>query len=175
MYLLNYYKYQSFLNYLKNKNELEKHLNGDKFEPSIDGLTLLQEYVVSDPQTITRVEFVNSKLLYAVQVDATDGFELCPADPCNLEEKYCPANPDGNKFMIIKDYKNNEISKYQSLIKSNRIEIAGIEYIKAKDGQHYTYDINTNTNYNSIAEKKSSLKGMQIIAKFLFDELNLRV
>ena len=69
---------------------------------------------------------------------------------------------------------NNEISKYQSLIKSNGIEIAGIEYIKGKDGQHYTYDINTNTNYNSIAEKKSSLKGMQTIAKFLFDELNLR-
>ena len=161
------------IKYFNNTNELEKHLNGDKFEPSIDGITLLQEYVVSDPQTITRVEFVNSKLLYAVQVDATEGFELCPADPCNLEEKYCPVNADGNKFMILKDYKNNEISKYQSLIKSNGIEIAGIEYIKAKDGQHYTYDINTNTNYNSIAEKKNSLKGMQTIAKFLFDELNL--
>ena len=59
-------------------------------------------------------------------------------------------------------------------IKSNGIEIAGIEYIKGKDGQHYTYDINTNTNYNSVAEKKSSLKGMQTIAKFLFDELNQR-
>ena len=134
-----------------------------------------KQYIIADPQIITRVEFVNSKLLYAVQVDATDGFELCPADPCNLEEKYCPANPDGNKFMILKNYKNNEISKYQSLIKSNGIEIAGIEYIKGKDGQFYTYDINTNTNYNSIAENKSSFKGMQAIAKFLFDELNLRV
>jgi hypothetical protein len=163
------------IKYFNNTNELEKYLSDDKFEPSIDGITLLQEYVISDPQTITRVEFVNSRLLYAVQVDATEGFELCPADPCNLEEKYCPANSDGNKFMILKDYKNNEISKYQSLIKSNGIEIAGIEYIKGKDGQHYTYDINTNTNYNSIAEKKSSLKGMQTIAKFLFDELNSRV
>ena len=36
-------------------------------------------------------------------------------------------------------------------------------------------DINTNTNYNSIAEKKSSFKGMQTIAIFLLDELNLRV
>ena len=133
-----------------------------------------KQYIIADPQIITRVEFVNSKLLYAVQVDATDGFELCPADPCNLEEKYCPANPDGNKFMIIKDYNNNEISKYQSLIKSNGIEIAGIEYIKGKDGQHYAYDINTNTNYNSIAETKSSLKGMKTIAQFLFNELNLR-
>jgi len=161
------------IKYFNNTSELKKYVNSDKFEPSIDGTTLLQEYIVADPQTITRVEFVNSKLLYAVQVDATEGFELCPADPCNLEEKYCPANPDGNKFMILKDYKNNEISKYQLLIKSNGIEISGIEYIKGEDGQHYTYDINTNTNYNSIAEKKCSLKGMQTIAKFLFDELNL--
>ena len=161
------------IKYFNNANELNKYVNSDQFEPSIDGTTLLQEYIVADPQIIIRVEFVNSKLLYAVQVDATEGFELCPADPCNLEEKYCPANPDGNKFMIIKDYNNNEISKYQTLIKSNGIEIAGIEYIKGKDGQFYTYDINTNTNYNSIAEKKSSFKGMQVIAKFLFDELNL--
>ena len=76
--------------------------------------------------------------------------------------------------MILKNYKNTEISKYQSLIKSNGIEVAGIEYIKEKGGQHYTYDINTNTNYNSIAETKSNLKGMRTIAKFLFDELNLR-
>ena len=162
------------IKYFNNASELDKYVNGDQFEPSIDGTNLLQEYIIADPQIITRVEFVNSKLLYAVQVDATEGFELCPADPCNLEEKFCPANSDGNKFMIIKDYNNNEISKYQSLIKSNGIEIAGIEYIKGKDGQHYTYDINTNTNYNSIAEKKSSLKGMQTIAKFLFDELNQR-
>ena len=160
------------IKYFNNTSELEKYVSSSQFQPSIDGITLLQEYIVAEPQIITRVEFVNSKLLYAVQVDATEGFELCPADPCNLEDKYCPINSDGNKFMILKDYKNDEIFKYQSLIKSNGIEIAGIEYIKSKNGQCYTYDINTNTNYNSIAEKKSSLKGMQAIAKFLLDELN---
>ena len=159
------------IKYFNNTSELDKHVNGNQFKHSIDDITLLQDYIVSDPQIITRVEFINSKLLYAVQVDATDGFELCPADPCNLEEKFCPGNPDGNKFMILEDYKNSEISKYQSLIKSNGIEIAGIEYIKGKDGRNYTYDINTNTNYNSIAEKKSNLKGMQSIAKFLLNEL----
>ena len=159
------------IKYFNNATELNKYISSDQFEPSIDDITLLQEYIIADPQTITRVEFVNSKLLYAVQVDATEGFELCPADPCNLEEKYCPANSDGNKFMIIKDYKNNEISKYQSLIKANGIEIAGIEYIKGRDGQHYTYDINTNTNYNSIAENLSKKKGMKTIANYLKEEL----
>ena len=138
---------------------------------SIDGITLLQEYIESDPKIITRVEFVKGKFLYAVQVDASEGFELCPADACNVEEKFCPTNPDGNKFMILKGYRDPEIKKYENLLKSNGIEIAGIEYIKGKDGVHYTYDINTNTNYNSIAESKSDLKGMDSIATFLYNEL----
>ena len=156
--------------FFKNSSELEKYVNED-FEKSVDGITLLQEYIDSDPRVITRVEFVKGKFLYAVQVDASDGFELCPADECNVEEKFCPTNPDGNKFMILKNYENSEIQKYEDLLKSNGIEIAGIEYIKGKDGTHYTYDINTNTNYNSIAERKSDLKGMDSIATFLYNEL----
>ena len=131
----------------------------------------IRDSIESDPNVITRVEFVKGKFLYAVQVDASGGFELCPADECNVEEKFCPTNPDGNKFMILKNYKNSEIQKYEDLLKSNGIEIAGIEYIKGKDGVHYTYDINTNTNYNSIAERKSNLKGMDSIASFLYNEL----
>ena len=73
--------------------------------------------------------------------------------------------------MILKNYKNPEIEKYEKLLKSNGIEIAAIEYIKGKGGTHYTYDINTNTNYNSLAEKKSDLKGMDSIATFLYNEL----
>ena len=156
--------------YFENTFDLEKYINNN-FEDSIDGITLLQEYISSDPQVITRVEFVNGKFLYAVQVDASDGFELCPADSCNVEGEFCPTNPDGNKFMIIKDYKNIEIKKYENLLKSNGIEIAGIEYIKGKDGTHYTYDINTNTNYNPIAEEKIKEKGMDSIANFLYNEL----
>ena len=158
------------MKYFENTSDLEKYVNNN-FEDSIDGITLLQEYISSDPKVITRVEFVDGKFLYAVQVDASDGFELCPADLCNTEEKFCPTNPDGNKFMIIKDYKNNEIKKYENLLKTNGIEIAGIEYIKGKDGSHYTYDINTNTNYNPIAEEKSKEKGMDSIANFLYKEL----
>ena len=96
---------------------------------------------------------------------------MCPADACNVDDKFCPANPDGNKFMILKDYKNSEIKKYEKLLRENGIEVAGIEYIKDKNGTHYTYDINTNTNYNSIAERKVKDKGMDVIAKFLNDEL----
>ena len=57
------------------------------------------------------------------------------------------------------------------ILSTNGIEIAGIEYITGKDESHYTYDINTNTNYNPIAEEKSKEKGMDSIANFLYNEL----
>ena len=58
-------------------------------------------------------------------------------------------------------------------LKNNNIEIAGIEYITDKSGIRYTYDVNTNTNYNVIAENKAKIDGMYEIAKFLKKELNL--
>ena len=169
-----------------NKKELDSYVSGKDFEPSIDGITLLQDYIDAIPKVIIRVEFVNSKFLYAVEVDASEGFELCPACPEDQDEipkqqiagEFCPTT--GNKFKILKDYKKNTLIKnYEKFIAINGIEITGIEYIVDKNGTIYTYDINTNTNYNSQAEKSSKIKGMKSIAKFLKEELlllnNIRV
>ena len=73
--------------------------------------------------------------------------------------------------MILKNYTNPDIEKYENFLKKNNIEIAGIEYITDKTGQRYTYDVNTNTNYNTVAEKKVNKDGMLEIAKFLKTEL----
>ena len=40
-------------------------------------------------------------------------------------------------------------------------------------GEIYTYDFNTNTNYNSTAENNSKIRGMKSIAEFLKKELLL--
>ena len=118
--------------------------------------------------------------MYAVEVDASEGFELCPACPEDQDEipqqqiagEFCPTT--GNKFKIVENYKKNTLIKnYEKFIAINGIEITGIEYIIDKNGIIYTYDINTNTNYNSQAEKKSEIKGMKSIAKFLKEELFL--
>ena len=163
-----------------NKRELDSYVSSKNFEPSIDGITLLQEYIVASPKVIKRVEFVNSKFLYTVEVDASEGFELCPACPEDqidipqqqIAGEFCPTT--GNKFKIIKNYKENELTKkYEKFIAANGIEIAGIEYIADKKGAIYTYDVNTNTNYNSQAEKNSEIKGMRSIAAFLKEELLL--
>jgi len=149
----------------------EKYIKSDDFEDSIDGITLLQEYVKPKTATIIRTEFIDRKFLYAVQVDTSKGFELCPADACNLEDEYCPANATGNKFMILDDFSNPILDQYQKILKNNHIEIAGIEFLEDTKGQLYTYDINTNTNYNSTAESSSEKKGMKAIANFLKREL----
>ena len=72
-----FYDYSSF----------EKYIESDDFEDSIDGITLLQEYIKPKTDAIIRAEFVDSQFLYAVQVDTSKGFELCPADACNVEKE----------------------------------------------------------------------------------------
>ena len=156
-----FHDYQSF----------QQYINSTEIQDSIDGITLLQEYITPKTASIIRTEFVDSKFLYAVQVDTSKGFELCPADPCNLEDGYCPANATGNKFMILDGFSNLILDQYQKVLKQNHIEIAGIEFLQDAQGQLYTYDINTNTNYNSIAESLSEQRGMKAIAYFLKREL----
>ena len=156
-------------------NTFKKYIQGNEFAESRDGITLLQEYIKPKKDTIVRVEFVDNKFLYAVQVDTSKGFELCPADQCNLEDEYCPANTTGNKFMIINDFYNPIIRQYQKVLRNNNIKIAGIEFVEDEKGKIFTYDINTNTNYNSIAENLTNLQGMKTIANYLNKELKKQI
>ena len=73
--------------------------------------------------------------------------------------------------MILENFSNQILDKYQRVLKNNDIEIAGVEFLENDKGELFTYDINTNTNYNSIAENLSDLKGMKSIADFLNSEL----
>ena len=73
----------------------------------------------------------------------------------------------------IPNFETNSLLKNEKFISANGIEVAGIEYITDKNGTVYTYDVNTNTNYNSQAEKVSKIKGMKSIAEFLKKELLL--
>ena len=55
---------------------LGEHLASKEFEDSIDGIMLVQRHIKAPAPFITRVEFVGGKLLYAVRVDTSQGFEL---------------------------------------------------------------------------------------------------
>lgn len=152
-------------------SELTAYVDGPDFEAPIDGITLLQEYINAPEPYITRCEFIGQEFLYAVRVDTSDGFLLCPADECQDEDAtVCPAT-SRSKFEIIDGFDDPIIRDYQRVLRANDIHIAGIEFIVDADGNKYTYDINTNTNYNPNAEAKAGLSGMQSIAHYLCREL----
>ena len=73
-----------------NVDALARHVESDAFEPSVDGITLIQEYIEAPEPFITRAEFVGGEFLYAVRVDTSLGFELCPADVCQVGDAFCP-------------------------------------------------------------------------------------
>jgi glutathione synthase/RimK-type ligase-like ATP-grasp enzyme len=50
----------------------------DPFAAPRDGVWLVQRYIEAPEPFITRAEFINGKFLYAVRVDTSEGFELCP-------------------------------------------------------------------------------------------------
>ncbi len=143
-------------------------------EAPIDGIWLIQEYVRAAEPFVTRCEFVGGQFLYAVRVDTSDGFELCPADACNVADAFCPTDtPAPSKFTIDQDFAHPIIGDYQRFLRQNGIEIAGIEFIQDSSGNIFTYDVNTNTNYNGQAEAEAGvpLTGMQAVARFLGEEL----
>ncbi|SOC43240.1 RimK-like ATP-grasp domain-containing protein [Ureibacillus acetophenoni] len=153
---------------------LQEHLDKPTFEDSVDGITLVQEYVQSPDSSITRVEFVGGEYIYSVRVDTSEGFELCPADACQIGDLYCPVGEEPKdllKFRIYDNPRTELIGKYKQFLKGNDIDVAGIEFIVDAEGTVYTYDVNTNTNYNSDAEELEQKFGMLELAKLLGREL----
>jgi hypothetical protein len=151
---------------------LAGYLDGAEYEPPVDGLHLLQQYIRAPQPLITRAEFIGGRFFYAVEVDTSEGFELCPADVCAVEDAFCPVGEQPRaKFTIIDDIEAGLKGRYEAFLADNGIEVAGIEFIRDGAGTIYTYDVNTNTNYNPEAEARAGRSAMTALAGFLGGEL----
>lgn len=171
--------------------EFEHHIASSEFEPSPDGITLVQEYLPAREPFITRVEFVGGEYLYAVRVDTSSGsFELCPAEACELPA-FVPAaaacampGTDGAEsaegsaatatetsppaqFALRPEVDAYPIlNRYRGFLRETGITVAGIEFIETVDGRLVTYDINTNTNYNPAVESTAPRSGARENARW---------
>jgi hypothetical protein len=156
---------------LLSRAALDEHLASPNFEQPVDGITLVQRYIKAPAPFITRVEFVGGRLLYAVQVDTSQGFELCPADACQVgpagAPEVCPADGAADKFRIVRGFDHPLVPRWQAFLAANDIGIAGIEFILDEFGRAFSYDVNTNTNYNPEAEAKDGRSGMGAVADYL--------
>jgi hypothetical protein len=152
---------------LRSHEEFDDYLAGPGYEPPVDGITLLQEYLVAAQPRITRAEIVGGEFIYAITADtARGGFQLCPADACAVPQAGS-ADPEPSLFALREGFEHPIIGRYEEFAARHGIEIAGFEFIETADGRLVTYDINTTTNYNAAIEAAAARPALPAVADYL--------
>jgi len=109
---------------------------------SIDRVLLVQEYVPVRGGAITRIETMGGNYLYAIDVDGGGGFDLCPADACQIE----PGKP---AVRIARAAPAPDlIDAAERIVRAAGIDVGGVEMmIDDRDGTPRFYDINALSNF----------------------------
>jgi hypothetical protein len=149
--------------------------DADPFGQPRDGIWYVQRYIEAPEPFITRAEFIGGRFLYAVRVDTSEGFELCPADACQIGEgAVCPAVAPGEKFRIAEGFSHPLIHRMEAFLTASGIGVGAIEFIVDRAGQTFAYDVNVNTNYNAEAERRAGREGartgMGAVAAYLVEQ-----
>ncbi|GAA2233726.1 alpha-L-glutamate ligase [Herbiconiux moechotypicola] len=153
-------------------DEFDRYVDGPEYEVPVDGITLLQEYVVTREPFVTRAEFVGGEFVYAVKVDTSAGsFELCPAEACAVPGATAPSLFTERTDL---DASTPFIAELGRFLAAQGVEVAGVEFFETADGRLIPYDINTNTNYSPDVEAVTSRSASAAVATFLGGELASR-
>ncbi|MFL5507992.1 MAG: RimK family alpha-L-glutamate ligase [Gemmatimonadaceae bacterium] len=122
----------------------------------VDRVALVQELAPLRDGHITRVEVLDGKFLYAINVyPAEDSFNLCPADICQttdgkeLSRAACAVDAQKNGMRVEQFKPPREIiGDVERIAERVDLDVGGIEYlVDDRDGRHYFYDINALSNF----------------------------
>ncbi len=122
----------------------------------IDRVALVQELAPLRDGHITRVEVLNGKFLYAINVyPADNSFNLCPADICQttdgveLSRAACAVDAQKNGMRVEQANPPREIIRQvERIAEKVELDVGGIEFlVDDRDGKHYFYDINALSNF----------------------------
>jgi hypothetical protein len=101
---------------------------------------LVQEYVPVRGGAITRIETLDRKFLYAIDVAGGGAFDLCPADACVVPGsgiKMAAVEPS----QVLKD-------AAEAIARAVDLDVGGVEVmIDDRDGVARFYDINALSNF----------------------------
>jgi hypothetical protein len=151
--------------------DFDAYLAGPDYEEPVDGIALLQEYLVAAEPRITRAEIVGGEFIYAITADtARGGFQLCPADACAVPPATAdgrPAAAEPSLFALREGFDQPVIGRYLEFAAAHGIGIAGFEFIETADGRLVTYDINMTTNYNAEIEAAAPRPALPAVAAYL--------
>jgi hypothetical protein len=137
-------------------DSLSQSVAAGQVKLGIDDVALVQEAAPLRNGHITRVETLNGKYLYAINVyPATGSFDLCPADACQtvsgVELVGAACAVDAVKTGLrVEGYEPPAeiIAQVEEISRFCGLDIGGIEYlVDDRDGKHYFYDINALSNF----------------------------
>jgi hypothetical protein len=161
------------------KEQLEASANSGALDLGYDSIALVQEFVPARGGTITRVETLGGKYLYAIQVYLTgETFDLCPADICQTAR-----GESLNNACVIEAAKAGlkvegytppaeVIQNIERIVQAAGIDVGGIEYlIDDRDGEIYYYDINALSNFVADARRVIGFDPFENLASFLEEEV----
>ena len=135
---------------------LEEAARAGRIDLGVDRVALVQELAPLRDGHITRVEVLDGKFLYAINVfPAEDSFNLCPADICQttdgkeLSRAACAVDAQKNGMRVEQFRPPREIIRdVERIAERVSLDVGGIEYlIDDRDGRHYFYDVNALSNF----------------------------
>jgi glutathione synthase/RimK-type ligase-like ATP-grasp enzyme len=106
---------------------------------SVDGVLLVQDYVPARSGAITRIETLDRRFLYAIDVAGGGAFDLCPADAC----------VEGSGISMAAVQPAPElVDAAERIARATNLDVGGIEVmIDDRDGVARFYDINALSNF----------------------------
>jgi len=148
----------------------------------VDGVTLIQEYVRAPAPFITRVEFIGSEFLYAVQVDTSLGFELCRPTCARSATRIGPVgtapiatipSKAAPRFRILPEFRPPDPRRLTKNSHGQRHRGRRYRVHHRPEGRSSTPTTSTRTRTTiSAAEAVAQKFGMKTVARFLGRELH---
>lgn len=125
----------------------------------LDDTALVQEFMTAERGSITRIELLQHELLYAIRITPPKdhGFNLCPADICQVEDVELPPAPTASlEVCPVKPAMQIEaatappevVRLAQQISRAAGLDVCGIEFlVDERDGRPYFYDVNALSNF----------------------------
>ncbi len=115
-----------------------------------DNLLMLQEHFEVNPERgIVRMEFLGGHLLYAMRVVSHGSFNLCPSEACNPAGEAARCDVPAVRpveFHPYPEVPRAAVEAGKAIVAAGGLDVAGVEYLEAKEGRFVFYDVNANSN-----------------------------
>jgi hypothetical protein len=136
----------------------------------LDGTGLVQEHLSAEGESIVRIEILGGEFLYAIRIRLLPGgFNLCPADYCEL-----PGVADGvsGRGLPIErhDPPRELIEDAKRIVAAAGMDLGGVEYlVDASSGLPHFYDLNALSNFVANAPDVIGFDPFVDLVDFLID------